>query len=172
MTTKGRDLSGLKTGLQGLARPPATPAPAVVAPQRKPRTPRTRTAVKPPPKPVEETTRDSCGIGLPVPLVPKMTAASRKARLPYGDWLMSALDRQWEALEQVYPPLPARRPELPPLRRPPRRTVQGGRQTVNFRLTAADLRALDARCAQLQVESRSEFVTTIVELELKVAAKG
>jgi hypothetical protein len=67
---------------------------------------------------------------------------------------------------QVYPPLPKVRPELPPPRRPPRRTVPGGRQVVNFRLGDREEAALESRREQLQVESMSEFVTTIIELDL------
>ena len=154
------------------APPPA--APAVSGPKTEhhgaPRQRRTRPAgaATPSTRPVGRpaTGRVSVSIGLPVPLVEPMAAAAEQARQSYGDWLMAALNDVWDRLDDVYPPLPKVRPELPPPRRTPRAVVPGGRQTVNFRLTAEQVAAVDARQQQLQVESRSEFVTTIVELAL------
>jgi len=96
-----------------------------------------------------------------------MSAKAREDRQSYGDYLMAALNRVWDRLEEVYAPLPQVRPELPPPRRTPRQQVPGGRQTVNFRLTDEQTEALAARQRDLQVESRSEFVTTIIELDLE-----
>lgn len=110
--------------------------------------------------------RDAYGRGLPAELAARMRTAAIAAGLPYGDWLMDALDRTWERQEEVYPPLPTRRPELPPARRTPRRSVPGGRVSINFRLTAAEAAAIAARQNELGVTSDSEFVTTVVALGL------
>lgn len=149
-------------------RPPAEPAPEPEAPAA-PAEPKRQRARKPAAKKAAgrpATGRTSKGIGLPGPLVGRMQKRCQAEGLAYGDYLMAALDRQWEALEQAYPPLPALRPELPPLQRPPRRLVPGGRQPVNFRLNEEQTAALDARREALAVMSRSEFVTTIIELDL------
>lgn len=103
---------------------------------------------------------------MPAPLVARMATAAEQARQSYGDYLLAALNRVWDQLPEVYPPLPKVRPELPPPRRTPRGALPGGRQTVNFRLTSEGWKAIDDRQKELQVESRSEFVTTVVELDL------
>lgn len=140
------------------------PEPEPAPTRERPRSRATRSAGGRPP-----TGRQSKGFGLPVPLVPRVEAAARAARQPYGDYLMAALNRVWDRLPEVYPPLPKVRPELPPPRRPPRRSVPGGRQAVNFRLDEAQTEAIADRQKALLVESRSEFVTTIIELDLGVA---
>lgn len=142
--------------------PPRTaPEPRAPEPEPKPaRTRASRTAGRP------STGRDPKGVGLPAPLADRMAKAAAKARQSYGDFLLAALNRVWDKLEQEYPPLPKVRPELPPPRRTPRGQVPGGRQTVNFRLTPDGWDAIKARQDQLQVESRSEFVTTVIELDL------
>lgn len=146
---------------------PAEPAPAPEPePVREaPRPPRQRKAS---PKPVGRpaTGRITKGIGINAPLIDPMKANAAEAKQTLGEWLMAALDRQWDALEEVYPPLPKRRPELPPAYREPRREVPGGRISQNFRLTLDQLAALDARKDALSVESRSEFVSAVVGLDL------
>ncbi len=112
--------------------------------------------------------RQSKGIGLPGDLVEQMMTVAEKAGLSYGDWLIAVFNDVYDALAQEYPPLPQYRPEIPPPRRPPRRRVSR-RQAVNFRLTPAQLAAIDKRQNELAVESRSEFVTTIVQLGIERA---
>jgi hypothetical protein len=126
------------------------------------------TKPEPEPAPVGRppTGRDTRGIGLPGPLADRLRDHCEAEGIPYGEFLMEALDRQWDALEKVYPPLERRRPELPAPRRIPRRTVPGGRRPVNFRLTPEQLSAVDDRKDALGVASRSEFVTKVIELDL------
>lgn len=157
---------------------PARPAP-VVAPVPEPPaaaeppdpapTKRRAPAKKAPGRPA--TGRRSRDAGLPIPLVEPMDAAAHQAGQSRGDWLMQALNDTWDEQETAYPPLPVMRPELPPARRPPRQTVPGGRAPVNFRLTDEQLAAIETRQKALHVESRSEFITTVVELGLARAPK-
>ena len=112
------------------------------------------------------TGNETRGIGLPGPLADRVRDRADAEQLPLGEYLVAALDRQWDALDKVYPPLPERRPELPPARRVPRRRVPGGRQAVNFRLSPEQTAAIDVRQKQLGVASRSEFVTALLQLDL------
>ncbi len=150
--------------LPNLRRPAPAAAPPEPAPAPAPRPARTRAtrkAGRPP------TGRTSKGIGLPVPLVEPMNVDAAARHQSLGDWLMGALGRVWDRLPEVYPALPARHPALPPPRRTPRGKIPGGRQPVNFRLTEPEVAAIAKRQAELGVESRSEFITTVIELDLQ-----
>lgn len=171
----GRKASGLRTG----APPPsAAPAPAPhpePEPQPEERQPESLVS-RPEPSPEPSAPRRRPGrpasgrksreAGIPADLHDKMADAADRAGIPYGDWLMATFNDVYDKLEEVYPPLPTYRPELPPPRRPPRQIVWGGRRSTNFRLTPEQLDAIVKRQDELQVESRSEFMTAIVELGL------
>lgn len=143
---------------EATAAPPASP----VVEQPKPARARsTRKGGRP------ATGRLSVQIGIPVPLVEPMKTDAAQARQSHGDWLMTALGEVWDDLPNVYPPLPTVRPGWPQPRRSPRGEVVGGRQTITFRLTPEQLQIVDDRQAELMVESRSEFVTTVVQLRVQ-----
>lgn len=114
--------------------------------------------------PQERRQKRSVVVYVPGSLVDELKA-SKRVLDTHTDWVLDAFDQHDQALEEVYPPLPQRRSGLPPKRRPRRR---GGetRKPLQLRLDEEELAALDRRREQLQVESRSEFVTTVIELGL------
>lgn len=162
-----RDFSALTRKVAPLRSPAPLPPPPEAAPEPEVLAIPVAAAATVKRKPGRPSTgRSSKGIGLPAQLIERMAQSADAAGQSYGDWLMAALNDVYDRLAEVYPPLPTYRVELPPPRRPPRRRVQGGRQAVNFRLTPDQLAAIETRQQELAVESRSEFVSAIVELGL------
>lgn len=166
LSRKAADLRtvGMSPSAPSAAEVPAA-APAQTPVERPQREPQPGSTGRKPGRPA--TGRASKGIGLPSELADGMISAAEATEQSYGDWLMAAFNDVYDRLADVYPPLPQYRPELPPPRRSPRRRVPGGRRAVNFRLTDDQIAAIDKRQAELAVESRSEFVSMIVQLRLE-----
>ena len=102
---------------------------------------------------------------LPGELLDELRAAKRSPAETYTDWVLDAFDEHYDRLEEVYVQLPPRRSPLPPKRRLRRRGINTP-TPVQLRFEEDELAPLEERRNQLQVESRSEFITTIIELGL------
>lgn len=102
---------------------------------------------------------------LPGGLFSELRDAMRSAADTYTDWVLDTFDHVYEQLGDVYTPTPGRKSPLPPRRRTQRRRVNTP-TPMQLRLVEDELAALDQCQSELGVRSRSEFITTLVELGL------
>jgi hypothetical protein len=103
---------------------------------------------------------------LPAELADRFRDHAGQDDTSYGAWFLDRFDELYDALADVYEPATQRRSPLPPRQRESRRRVVTPTQ-LQLRLTTEELEVVDKRAAELGAPSRSEFVTTVIDLAMR-----
>lgn len=109
--------------------------------------------------------KQSWSVYLPGPVFEK--ARTVQGRRSYGEVVLDAFEDTYDQLAGHFSPPPESRSGLPPRTRRPRRDMEN-LQEVHLRWTKEEYDVVEARRVALGAPARSEFVTTILELYLKM----